>query len=205
MAMAQTSGHAAHVVGLRATILWAVLVLVGPAQAQDPRVGEVRQVRAVTLSVRAGSTEKETRRATYTPPPGWYIRSHAVNCTTRCGHTSFSVSTVPQGWGLRTEEELRESYKVLIDLAGKSHGPGLQAKFALERDALLRGLRQARATHHALVVEATAAGEGFLRGGSCIELTVTAELVYLGTDEGPRLSASPSGACQKRAAPGPSR
>jgi hypothetical protein len=203
--MAQTTGHAAHAVGLRATIVSAALVLVGPAHAQGPRVGEVRRVRGVTLSVRAGSTEKETRRATYTPPPGWYIRSHAVNCTARCGHTSFSVSTVPQGWGLRTEEELRESYKVLIDLAGKSHGPGLQAKFALEQDALLRGLRQARATHHALVVEATAAGEGFLRGGSCIELTVTAELVYLGTNECPRLSASPSGASQKRAAPGPSR
>ena len=185
--MAQTRGYALHVAGLRATLLLAALVFAGPSPAQTPRVGEVRRVRAVTLSVRAGSTDKESRQATYTPPPGWYIRSHAVSFTTRWGRTSFAVSTVPRDWGLRTEEEVRESYKVLIDLAGKSHGPGLQAKFALERDALLRGLRQARATHHALVVEATAAGEGFLRGGSGIELTVTVELVYLGTDEGLRL------------------
>jgi len=167
--------------GRHVTLALAALMFVGPARAQAPRLGEVRRVRAVTLAVRAGSTDKESKQATYTPPPGWYIRSHAVNCTARSGCTSYSVSTVPQGWGLRTEEEVRESYKVLIDLAGKSHGPGLQAKFALERDALLKGLRQARATHHALVVEATAAGEGFLRGGSCIELAVTADLVYLGT------------------------
>lgn len=44
-------------------------------------------------------------------------------------------------------------------------------------------MRQVRSTHHALVVEATARGEGFLRGGGCVELTVTAELVYPGPAE----------------------
>ena len=181
--MARSKKDAVRIVGRGIAVLSAVLGLVGPVLAQTPRVGEVRRVRAVTLSVRAGCTDKERRQGTYTPPPGWYIRSHSVNCTIRSGRTSFSVSTVPQGWGLRTEEEVRASYKVLIDLAGKSHGPGLQAKFVLERDALLRRLGRARATHHALIVEATAEGEGFLRGGSSIELTVIAELVYLGANQ----------------------
>jgi hypothetical protein len=146
-------------------------------------VGEVRYVKAVTLSLRVGSTEKESKQVTYTPPPGWYVRSHWVHCTARQGCSSFSVNTVPRDWAWLSEEQVRESYKALAELAGKSHGVALQSKLALEQETLLRGVRQVRATHHALVVDATARGEGFLGRGGCIELTVTAELVYLGTEE----------------------
>ena len=61
-----------------------------------------------------------------------------------------------------SEEQVRESYKDLAELAGKSHGAALQAKLALEQETLLRGVRQVRSTHHALVVDATARGQGFL-------------------------------------------
>ena len=49
---------------------------------------------------------------------------------------------------------------------------------------MLNELRKGKSSHHALVVEATAKGEGFLRGGGAIQLTVTADLVYVGTREG---------------------
>jgi hypothetical protein len=159
------------------------------AGGQPPRPGDVQRLDVVSVSLQVGSTEKESRQVTYTPPPGWYVCGHSVRCTAKRGNSSYSVATVPRNWSWLSEEQVKESYKVLIDLAGKCHsGPAvepseLQAKFALERDALLRGLRRVRATHHALVVEATARGEGFLRGGGCVELTVTAELIYVGTKE----------------------
>ena len=157
--------------------------LPGSALAQAPRLGEIQKVQVVTISMQVGSTEQETRQVTYTPPPGWYIRSHQVHCTARHGNSSFTVSTVPRKWDWLSEEKASESCKLLIDVAGKSHAAELQAKCTQQREALLEGLRRVRVSHHALVVEATARGEGFLRGGGCIELTVTAELVYLGMEE----------------------
>ena len=46
------------------------------------------------------------------------------------------------------------------------------------------GWRRA-ASHHALVVEATARGTGVLGSGSGVELVVTADLVYVGEERGP--------------------
>ncbi len=159
------------------------LVVAGPARAQAPRFGEVRRLTVVTLLLQVGSTDRESKQVTYTPPPGWYVRGHAVDCTAKRGNSSYAVSTVPRDWNWLSEEDVRESYKTLIEVAGKAQGPGAQAKFSLEQEELFGELRKVRSTHHALVVEAMARGEGFLRGGGCVELTVAAELVYLGTGE----------------------
>ena len=160
-----------------------VLTISNTARAEPPQPGEVQRVTVVSLALQAGSTEKETRQVTYTPPPGWYVRSHQVDCTRKSGNSSFSVSTVPQDWGWSLEEKVNESYRALIDLAGKSGKAGLKAKFKLEREQTLAEIRKVRSTHHALIVDATAKGEGFLRGGGVLELTVTAELVFVGTEE----------------------
>jgi hypothetical protein len=156
----------------------------------------------VTLSVQVGSTEQATKSATYTPPPGWYIRSHSVECLQKYGYASYSVSTVPPGWNWASDDRLNESYRQLIEAAGKVHDAGLQARLELDRDEAVRELRNTSVSHHALVVEATARGEGLFRGPSGIQLAVTAELVYVGsTPPGgvtPAATVLPS-----RAAPGP--
>jgi len=166
-----------------ATILAVALATPGLAHAQGPHPGEVQRLSVITISMQVGSMEKETRQVTYTPPPGWYVRSHRVQCTRKTGNSSFSVSTVPRDWKWTSEAQVEESYKTLIDLAGKTANTGLQAKFALERDQLLTEIRKVRSTHHALVVDATARGEGFWRTGGGLELTVVAEIVFVGTDE----------------------
>jgi hypothetical protein len=177
--------HARRIaVGASGLLSWLLLASgPGPACGQAPRVGQVQRLTVITLSMQVGSTEKETRRVTYTPPPGWYVRGHRVDCARRLGNSSFTVNTVPRDWTFVSEEKINESYKALIDLAGQAHNAGLKAKFALEQEQLLSELRKVRSTHHALVVEATARGEGFLRGGGALQLTITADLVYVGTDE----------------------
>jgi hypothetical protein len=168
---------------LTATVLVLALTNPGLASAQGPSPGDVQRLSVITISIQVGSMEKETRQVTYTPPPGWYVRSHRVDCTRKTGNTSFSVSTVPRDWDWTSEAKIEESYKTLIELAGKVGNTGAQARFAQERDQTLTELRQVRSTHHALVVDATAKGEGFLRAGGSLELTVMAELVFVGTDE----------------------
>jgi hypothetical protein len=192
--MTQSRAHVGLIGWARcAVILTVVLAVAGPAGAQVPQVGEVQTLKVITISMQVGSTEKETKQVTYTPPPGWYVRSHWVDCTAKHGNSSFAVTTVPRDWSWLSEEKVTESYKVLIDLAGRCSDAGLQAKFALERDTLLRQLREVHSTHHALVVDATARGEGFLRSSGCLELTVTAELVYVGTAENLRRTTAQRG------------
>jgi hypothetical protein len=105
-----------------------------------------------------------------------------VSCTRKTGSSSFSVATVPEDWGWASVEKVEESYRSLIDLAGKAGNHGLQARFQMEQRQILNEMRQVGSTHHALVVDATAKGEGFLRGGGGLELTVTAEIVFVGTN-----------------------
>jgi len=156
-----------------------------PAQAQPhrPRAGDVQRVTVISVALVAGSTGREARRVTYTPPPGWYVRGHRVECKEKTGLSSFTVNTVPRDWSFVTEEQVRESYKAMTDVAARRGAAGLKAKIALEQERALTELRKGRASHHALVVEAVAQGEGFLRGGGGIHLSVTAELVYVGTRE----------------------
>ena len=182
--MAHAPAKGGRVVGLFAAVVTWALWSPGRAPAQAPRVGEVQRVPVITLSMQVGSTEKEAKQVTYTPPPGWYVRSHSVDCAAKYGNSSFSVSTVPQHWDWSSEEKVTESYRLLIDLAAEAQDAGLRARLAHQRDCVLAGLREARSSHHALMVEATARGEGLLRGGGGLQLTVTAELVYVGTDEG---------------------
>jgi hypothetical protein len=169
--------------GVSSAIVLAMLMTPGKLPAQAPIIGEVQRLPVITIALQVGSTEKETKRVIYSPPPGWYVRSHRVSCPVKTGNSSFTVNTVPQNWSWCSEERIQESYKTLMELAGRAEQVGLQARLLQERDRLLSELRHVQSSHHALVVEATARGEGFLRSGGSLQLTVTAELVYLGTDE----------------------
>jgi hypothetical protein len=164
-------------------VVFGAALLATPVQAEVPHVGEVQRLTVITISLQVGSTEKETRRVSYTPPPGWYVRGHSVQCKEKTGNSSFTVNTVPRDWTFVSEEQVAESYKLLLDLAGKAHDAGLTTKLTLEQEQTLTEVRKGRSSHHALVVEATAKGEGFFRGGGSIQMTVTAELVYVGTPE----------------------
>ena len=103
---------------LTASVLAAALA--SPAPGQSPQPGDVQRLVVITLSMQVGSTGTETRHVTYTPPPGWYVRSHQVECTRKTGNSSFSVATVPQDWRWVSTEKVEESYRTLIDMAARS-------------------------------------------------------------------------------------
>ncbi|HEY1379858.1 MAG TPA: hypothetical protein VGF55_23860 [Gemmataceae bacterium] len=162
-------------------LLAAAALAPAPAAAQPVAVGTVQTLPVITVSLNVGSTEKEVRRVVYSPPPGWHIRSHRVECTAKTGLASYTVNTVPADWAWSSDEGSSEAAKAKAAAAAQVPGAGGQAKAVTESRKVSAEHQKTTASHHALVVDAAAHGGGFLRGGAGLELTVYAELVYVGT------------------------
>ena len=151
-----------------------------PAAARAITPGTVQTLPVLTISLNVGSTEKEARRVVYAPPPGWHIRSHRVECTVKTGLASYTVNTVPADWVWSSDDASAESSQAKAVAAAQAHGAGGQVKGVSESRKVTSEHQQTTASHHALVVDAMAHGAGWLRGGAALELTVYAELVYVG-------------------------
>jgi hypothetical protein len=147
------------------------------------RCGEVKSIPVITISLNVGSTGKEVKRVTYSPPPGWYVRGHRVEVKDKTGLSSFTVNTLPREWSYLSEEHVKETYRGLFELAAKAQNLALGTKLAAEEEKTLSEVRKARLSHHALIVEATVKGEGVFRSGGSIYLSVIADLVFVGTPE----------------------
>lgn len=159
------------------------LALVVPLRSEEPavpQVGDVQRLSVISLTLQVGSMEKETRRVTYTPPPGWYVRSHKVYCKKKTGLSSYTVNTLPRRWGWSSAEKKNESSRTVVEATGQSGHVNGKARLSVEQEEAKNDLTRVRSSHHALVLEATAKGEGFLRAGGVLELTIVAELVYVG-------------------------
>lgn len=145
-----------------------------------PPVGTVQRLQVLSVSLAVGGTGYETKRAVYSPPPGWYVRSHRVVVANKYGSVNYAVSTVPAGWDWKTEEQAAS--------AGKSSAAGTVSAYkfsgggqlATSRDATATDHHAVASSHHLLVIDVAARGSGFLQSGSGVELTVVAEMVYLG-------------------------
>lgn len=161
------------------------------AQAQVPQIGDTRVLPVINVALQIGSIGKESKRTTYSPPPGWYIRSHQVICIQRYGTSSYAVSTVPAGWAWNSEEQSSELHQRLTDLAAKAERMASQLKLNVKRDDSINDLLRANSAKHALILEANVSGEGLFRGGSGLQLQVIAEIVFVGSDGVPPSLGSP--------------
>jgi hypothetical protein len=150
------------------------------APPEQPPVGTVQTLPVLSVSIAVGSTGRETKRAVYAPPPGWYVRSHRVASTNRYGMVTYTVSTVPAKWDWKADEQTGS--------IARSIAAGTASVYKFSGGGQLATLHEANATdhqaftssHHMLVFEVEARGGGFLQSGSGAELTVYAEMVYLG-------------------------
>lgn len=157
----------------------------GPVHAQIAQIGDIQVLPIINVSLQVGSTGKETKRTTYSPPPGWYIRSHRVMCILRYGTSSYAVNTVPANWVWNSELQSKELHERLTDVAAKAEDVAMQLKLNMKRDDAVYDLLRASAGSHALILETNATGNGLFRGGSGIELRVFAEMIYIGNDAAP--------------------
>jgi hypothetical protein len=148
--------------------------------ADDTPVGTTLTIPVVSVSVAAGSTGRESKRAVYAPPPGWYVRSHRVVVTQRHGAVSYAVNTVPAGWAWRAEEQAAAEGKSSAAAGFSAYKVSAGGQAAASHSASASGLQANASSHHLLVVDVAARGPGLWQGESGIELTVVGELVYLG-------------------------
>jgi hypothetical protein len=161
--------------------LAALLSCPGPrGAADDPPVGTTLSMPVLSVSVSAGGSDRESRRAFYAPPPGWYVRSHRVVPARRSGSVAYAVSTVPAGWAWRTEDRAAAEGQSSAAADVSAYKLAAGGRGAVARSATASGLQSGASSHHLLVVEASARGPGWWGGESAVELTVVAELVYLG-------------------------
>ena len=166
------------------TIAIAATAFVGPAEAAaPPEPGDTKTATAVTISLRVGNTGKKSTTETYSPPPGWYIQGHRVNVRSKFGQSSYSVSTIPAGWSAVDKTKVEKRYNVAIDLAVKKGAKDLAAKLRVDKDSFSSSYSIASRSHHNLQVKAEAKGEGYLKGGGSVQMTVSADLVYVGNDD----------------------
>lgn len=158
-----------------------VLALPAAASADPPAVGTVRECPVVSVSLAVGSLDRDTKRVVYAPPPGWYVRSHRVQTANRTGIVTYSVGSVPAGWNWVSDERAAASGKV-NGSAGVRLPNGLAGggEVAGSQDAASAARQAHTSSHHVLVVEVTAKGNGLWQGGGGVDLTVYAEMVYHG-------------------------
>lgn len=152
------------------------------AGANDlPSVGTVRELPVVSVSLSVGSLGRECKRVVYAPPPGWYVRSHRVQATNRSGTVAYSVSTVPAGWQWVNDERAAASGRAAGSI-GLTLPTGLPAngQASGSQESAVAGRQSSTSSHHVLVVDVTARGSGLWQGGGGVDLTVFAEMVYLG-------------------------
>lgn len=151
-----------------------------PTAPCPPPVGTVQTLPVLSVALAVGSTGRETKRAVYAPPPGWYVRSHRVVVANKYGTVTYAVSTVPAGWDWKADEQAAS--------AGRSSAAGTVSAYKIQgggqvataRDANTADHHAVVSSHHLLVIDVAARGCGFLQSGSGVELTVVAEMVYLG-------------------------
>jgi hypothetical protein len=163
-------------------VLPLVLLLPGVVRADEPKPGTVRTLPVVSVSMSVGSTERESKRVVYAPPPGWYVRSHRIQCVNRRGEVSYAVNTVPAGWNWHSDERSRAASKSSADVMLATFQTWAGGRAAASKDASSADRQTNTSSHHLLVVDVTAKGEGFFGGGGGVELTVYADMVYLGND-----------------------
>lgn len=115
--------------------------------------------------------------------PAGYIRSHRVSWTKKQGLASYAVTTIPAHWASSSEEAKGEVAKANAEAEGGLNGlKGAKGKVAGAKEHAATEKQTQTFSHHALVVDAAVQGAGFLRAGASIELTITAEMVYVGKE-----------------------
>lgn len=148
--------------------------------ADAPPAGTTLTLPVISVSVSAGGSARESRRAVYAPPPGWYVRSHRVEVARRYGAATYAVSTVPAGWAWKLDEQTTTADRSAAAAAVTAYKVSGGGQASAAQATATAGHQENASSHHVLVVDVAARGAGLWQGGGGIELTVVAELVYLG-------------------------
>ena len=111
----------------------------------------------------------------------WDLAAPAISSTVLPGLSSRALSPADSaGWAWRAVEQTAAEGRSAAAATVAAYKVSAGGQAALARSATAAGLQSSASSHHALVLEVSARGPGLWRGESGVDLTVVAELVYLG-------------------------
>src|SRR5262245_31550088 len=148
-----------------------------------PKFLETTRVEAISrLRVTARWDKHETASAVYNPPPGWCVKSVETSVLSS-NKGSREVSVVAGGATIVTETMIREIYEKALAVAGQRNDAKLGATLNQRAEAHVQELRRWAASHNTVlaVVRARGSGDFFDRRRGWEEISVFANIIYLGS------------------------
>ena len=136
---------------------------------------------ALELKVRSGNTDSDAGSATYQPDPGWAISNFSVSVNTDFGETSKSISYVQANSVLVTDQEIQQTYDLLINAALQKGLDNYAGQFQVDRTKALNARHTIASTNRGIVAEAHCSGQGLFGGGASLDFSIFADEVYVGT------------------------
>lgn len=146
----------------------------------------------VTASWSGFNARRRRKSAIYTVPPGYGVLSTNVKVHSS-NNGSRSVDAIGAGLDLLTETEVSSVFSFAVNMAGKLNDDNLKAKLEQQEKELLREIDRYKSTGNVVkaTVEATPHGDPLLnRKRGWEEITVYAEVIFLGGDSGDDLAAA---------------
>jgi hypothetical protein len=174
-------------------VLVPALFTAGPAHADEPSPYTVRTLPVVSVSLAVGSTERESKRVVYAPPPGWYVRSHRVVTEGKHGVVTYTVNTIPAGWKWLSDERSRAANRSGAEAMVSTLQSWAGGRAAVSSNTSSAGRQASTSSHHVLVVDVSARGEGLFGSGGGVELILYAEMVYIGDEPAPDVASAVRG------------
>jgi hypothetical protein len=137
------------------------------------------------------SARSESASAVYNPPPGFVVIS-TETIVHNSNNGGREVSVMAGGLNLTVETELHKVYDSALDLAGALNDNQLKGRLEYKRNEHVRELRRYQSSHNTVfaVVRARAHGHVLDRKRGWEEISVTAELLNLGTPDKQDLAAA---------------
>lgn len=161
-----------------------IVLLSAPVSAATPTestpVGTVQVLPVISVSLAVGGTGHDTKRVVYAPPPGWHVRCHRVVVNNKYGAVTYTVSTLPARCQWNADEQTTSSSRSSAAGTVSAYKVSGGGQIAASGEATAADHTAVTSSHHMLVLDVSARGNGFLQSGSGVELTVFAEVVYLG-------------------------
>ena len=152
-------------------------------------IGEVEKVTAishfrVTASWDGSRAKTEQDDSIYTPPPGFVIKQIEV-IVHSSNNGSISVDVIGGGLELITEEILDSAYDEAFEIALRNNDKELEGKLKDKKEYHSRELQKYSSNMNVLKahIKASAHGSTIDRKRGWQEISVIAEIMYLGTND----------------------
>jgi hypothetical protein len=145
-----------------------------------PTLGSTRTKNVCYLSLKCGNTSSDGGSAVYQPDDGWTIVSYTPVVTSKYGQVSYSVNQLQANGSFASKEYVESKYKYAIEAAYSQGLSTYGGKIKGEENSVLSYISEYKSSHKAISINGKIKGEGALRGGASLQISVKVTEKYVG-------------------------